>query len=70
MSPVALFLLLAAAQDPARLWVRLVDEHGAPTAARIDIKGPRAPIMFPAAALNVKLGKVPKSSSTLRVNFR
>ena len=35
---ISLFALAAGTADPARLWVRLVDEHGAPTAARIYLR--------------------------------
>jgi hypothetical protein len=35
---VLLFALTAVADEPARLWVRLVDEQGAPTAARIFLR--------------------------------
>jgi hypothetical protein len=38
MKTLLLAFLAATAADPGRPWVRLVDEHGAPTAARIYLR--------------------------------
>lgn len=46
-----LFALAAGAADPARLWVRLVDEQGAPTAARIFLRDAAGKAYAPSGSL-------------------
>jgi hypothetical protein len=53
-----LFVFAATADDSARMWVRLVDERGVSTAARIQVRDAAGKTYIPCGSLGRQSGRV------------
>jgi hypothetical protein len=65
-----LFVFAAAADDSARLWVRLVDERSALTAARIQVRDAAGKTHIPSGSLRRQSGRVNGSFFHASIQFR